>query len=269
MLNSTWAVFLLPIMAMMYASAADHFDLASASVLTANPSETETDSHGGVQLGPPVDSAETETSESSLLQTPPATEPEPGSSQLMRDLQDIWDKENAPPTGPAVEDAVSEPVRDRRIGLYPYLKALGALCVVLALILLAYALARRLFKGTPLLAGADLAERMGRIYLDKGVSLHFVRTGGRVLAIGVTPSSVSLVAEFDAAAFEVAEQVKEEKTPTASPGSESFLSHLQEKTRAMTEPPPRETEDDDIASLRDSIRRLQEYLREDATHVKD
>jgi len=97
-----------------------------------------------------------------------------------------------------------------------------------------------------------------------------------VLVIGVTQNATSLVAEFDASAFE--EDMGEEGTPKeaeeAKPRAtgergQGFLAQLKASTRNLRkepttpEPPAADEEPDtDIDSLRDDILRLQKYLKD-------
>ncbi len=142
-----------------------------------------------------------------------------------------------------------------------YLRAIMALCAVVALILvLAYA-ARRFGAKTALLPTADLGEVIGRVYLARGQTLYYVRTGGRVLVIGATNSAMRTISEFDEAAFQ----------PTAIEGEndefdpDSFLGQLTASSKRMTaaKPDGGPVEVDDIAALRGQIQRLQERIRED------
>ncbi len=153
------------------------------------------------------------------------------------------------------------------------LQGFFALCVVIALILLVYYVARRWGKKVPLLAGATLGTVLGRVHLERGSTLHFVRTGGRVLVVGVSGNAVSLVSEFDAAAFERLEAVREEEPEPAPPfNPDSFLAQLQASSQAMgpaLEMEEAQVDDDEIAALRGDIQRLQRYLREEARESQD
>lgn len=149
-----------------------------------------------------------------------------------------------------------------------YLQGLAALALVLALIVLAGVILRRVGRRSALLGGMGLGQVLGRIYLMPRVSLHFVRAGGRVLVIGVAPNQVSVLAEFDAAAFEAA---MEKEAPTKEkeqrPGVGNFFAHL--KSRVRQSQGDLATIPADIAALRDDIQRLQEYLRETARREVD
>lgn len=196
------------------------------------------------------------------------------SSAVIQEVQSILDEQAQ--TDAATPAAPANAESNDRLGGGAYLKGLSSLCIVLALVLIVYALARYVFrsqgasgpKRMPFLGRTDLAERLGRIYLERGVSLHFVRTGGRVLVIGVTQNNISLVAEFDGAAFDVQEESSEEAETDSANRADIFLKHLEEQSRtapvaAVPSAHASDPDDADLHSLRDSIRRLQEYLRDD------
>lgn len=154
------------------------------------------------------------------------------------------------------------------------LRGIFALSVVLALILLAFYGVRKWGKNVPLLAGASLGTVLGRIHLERGTTLHFLRTGGRVLIVGVNGNAVSLVADFEASAFKSAADEPKESPESAVPfNSDSFLAQLQASSKSMESPLARIDEapvdDDEIAALRGDIQRLQEYLREESREPQD
>ena len=195
---------------------------------------------------------------------------DPAEADFIRRINDEIDRRTAEADsgegGAFGGSRVLDPVRMMLRGLF-------ALCVVLALILLAYYVARRWGKKVPLLAGASLGTVLGRIHLERGSTLHFVRTGGRVLIVGVNGNAVSLVSDFDAAAFENFEAVSEEEPEAAPPfNPDSFLAQLQASSQAMghtMEMEQTQVDDDEIAALRGDIQRLQRYLREEARESQD
>jgi flagellar biogenesis protein FliO len=142
---------------------------------------------------------------------------------------------------------------------------LRGLAIVIALILIAYYLVRRFGKNVPALAGSQLGSIMGTIHLSKDASLHFVKTGGRILVIGANSQSISPIAEFDAVTFDgldAVESASDEFNP------DSFLAQLQTQSSMISAPQQddedlSDVEDDDIAALRGDIHRLQQYLREE------
>lgn len=144
-----------------------------------------------------------------------------------------------------------------------------ALCLVVALILLtAYIvprlspyLSRLVGRRRPFLTGPELATVLGRVQLAPNVALHFVDVGGQVLLVGVTQSTVTLLKEFDAAAFE--QERNEQAESTQERVSDTFLTELKARARNMNEGEVAAgITDADIASLRSEIQRLKEYLQE-------
>ncbi len=155
------------------------------------------------------------------------------------------------------------------------MRAIFALSVVLALILFVYYGVRKWGRNVPLLAGSSLGTVLGRIHLERGTTLHFLRTGGRVLIVGVNGNAVSLVADFEAAEFESAgaDSPAELSEAPAPFNPDSFLEQLQASSRTMESPYSFANEtpidDDEIAALRGDIQRLQRYLREESREPQD
>jgi len=141
------------------------------------------------------------------------------------------------------------------------LNGLMALCAVLALFFLLVYLGKRFGKRTPLLAGQQLGQVMGRVSLSPQAALHFVRTNGEVLVVGVTQQSVTLLRSFDATDFEPESATTEEPTQTAALKS-SFLEQLREAQEAM--PAQTRAVDEDLDSLKGDLQRLQQYIQESA-----
>lgn len=148
-----------------------------------------------------------------------------------------------------------------------FFSMLRGLTIVLALMFFLYYLARRFGKKMPVLAGSQLGNLMGTLHLSKDSSLHFVKTGGRVLVIGVNAHSMSPIAEFDAVTFDGLDAV-EGASDEFSP--DSFLSQLQTQSSLLNsanqddQDELSEVEDDDITALRGDIHRLQQYLRDES-----
>jgi len=151
------------------------------------------------------------------------------------------------------------------------LRGVASLAFVLGLIVVILTVLRKYGRRSSLLtvlAGPGLATVLGKVHLARGTSLQYVETGGRVLVVGVTPTTVSLVAEFDAEVFSVpradAETVDANNTQ-AEPvkGKISFLQQFLASTRAIDQNPPQQTSDDpDITQLRGDIERLQKHLQD-------
>jgi flagellar biogenesis protein FliO len=140
------------------------------------------------------------------------------------------------------------------------MRSLAALLAICATILVLGWAAKRWGSRTPLLAGAGLAQVMGRTYLEPKICLHYVKTGGRVLVIGVTPNSINLITEFDADQFETVAAPLPEAPRTAT-AADAFLARLREQQeRGATLATP--TTADDLDSLRGDIQRLKQFLQE-------
>lgn len=136
------------------------------------------------------------------------------------------------------------------------LQAVAVLCLICALVVLSGYLMRRFGKGSPLLAGPSLGHELGRIYLNPKASLHFVRSGGRVLVVGVTPQSMNLITEFDQDSFEEGERSKPAPAKIRPFESELHRSAARMENRAV--------DDEDFDALRGDIKRLQQYLQDSA-----
>lgn len=197
-----------------------------------------------------------------------AQDPAPEGDDLLRRINEELDGRTT--SDADLDDLLGrDPERDRNAANL-YLQGFLALCIVLALILLAYAAVRRWGKKVPLLAGGQYGQVLGKLYLDRGVALHFVRVRDRVLVVGVTNNSVSAVAEFSAADFG--------QSPGAAAGGEeetfnadSFLQQLHAHSAELVRPGEviDSVEEDEIASLRGDIQRLQRYLREESRDHED
>jgi flagellar biogenesis protein FliO len=167
---------------------------------------------------------------------------------------------NAPDRG---EGAFEDSGRAVSSSTTALLRTIAALSIVVALLLAGGYALKRWGKGVPILAGPNLAKVLGRIYLDRGTALHFVRVADRVLVVGVNGSTISTVAEFNAAAFE-GDRADSPEAPAGAFNPDSFLAELQEHSRELKQAAglPR-AEEDEIAALRGDIQRLQRYLRDE------
>jgi flagellar biogenesis protein FliO len=171
----------------------------------------------------------------------------------------------AGPASPARPDAETPPVAPRSEMGSQLIRTLSWLLVLCGVIVLGGYLLRRYGKGTPLLAGQHYGQVLAKVYLGPRAALHYVRSGGRVLVIGLTQNQMSLITEFDAEAFEDAQA----SAPSAeSAGPESFLDAL----RAASKPPTAKAavpEDDELTSLRGDVQRLQRYLQDNIRETAD
>lgn len=154
-------------------------------------------------------------------------------------------------------------------GAVEYLwRAIWALCIVVAMILLIFYLVRRFGRRVPIFAGAQLGTILGQVHLSRSSALHFVRAGGRVLVVGVTSDSMSLIAEFDESTFDPMGGTGKD----AAFNADNFLAQLQQSKKSIArqdEPDEEDAGDEEISALRGDIHRLQRYLREDSSENQD
>jgi flagellar biogenesis protein FliO len=153
-------------------------------------------------------------------------------------------------------------------GIAYVLQVLFSLVMLCGVIIVGGWALRRLGRNTPLLAGPSLGTVLGRVYLTPRASLHYVRTGGRVLVIGITQRGIQPVAEFDADTFDAAQEDQPAAMPAATGSPADFLAQLrgQASKRNAT---PGGAEGDDLANLRGEIQQLQEYLRSRPRDVEE
>lgn len=151
-------------------------------------------------------------------------------------------------------------------------RMIGALAVVLALILFCFYALRRFGGKLPAIGGRQLGQVIGQVHLTRDATLHYVRTGGRVLIVSVTSSGVNLVAEFGESAFD------QDFGDNEGPGglnADQFVAALKEQSATYRSAPSNDgasindAPDDDMAVLRSDIHRLQEYLQEETRDSKD
>lgn len=203
--------------------------------------------------------------------TEPATPIDPVEADLIGRINDEMDRRGETEDGADVGSFQRARVPGPASNL---LQGIFALSFVLGLIFLVYYGIRKWGKKVPLLAGSSLGTILGRMHLERGTALHFVRTGGRVLIVGVNGNAVSLVADFDAKAFESVTDAPVKTPDSVVPfNPDSFLAQLQASSKTMEssrvggdEMP---VDDDEIAALRGDIQRLQRYLREESRESQD
>jgi flagellar biogenesis protein FliO len=171
--------------------------------------------------------------------------------------QGVWDALDSLQAGAAQYPSSRSPVQvePRSIAFRDYLRAGSVLCLVLALIVTGGVVLRRFGKHSRLLSGAHLASVLGKVYLTPRTCLYFVRTGGKVLVVGVTQNAISCLAEFDASAFESA-------GVAGKPEGSEFLTQLKTGIRKLVKTEAADAEEAEIASLRGDIERLQKFLRD-------
>lgn len=142
------------------------------------------------------------------------------------------------------------------------LRSLAVLLGICGTIILLGWVARRWGGNTPILAGTGLAQVLGRVYLEPKVSLHFVKTGGRVIVVGVTSGTASLITEFEADQFEQSLGIAATpaaETPRVVSAESGFMARLREQQEKSATPP---AAGDDLDSLRGDIQRLKQFLQE-------
>ncbi len=141
------------------------------------------------------------------------------------------------------------------------LRAIMGLSIVCALILLLGYVLRRYGKHTPLMAGRQLGQHLGKVHLTPRAALHFIRSGDKVLVVGLTPNAIAPITEFSAESFD-ADQLLD--APDASGRTQPFVNQLRDAAQRMetlTSQSEKPVEDD-LATLRSDIQRLQRHLEE-------
>lgn len=181
-------------------------------------------------------------------------------SGLIRELQEEFDRDLPPAGSPAGATAAGNGAANP-VETAPVLRAVAWLFVICSMIVLLGYFARRFGKRTPLLSGQRYGEVLGRLHLTPRVAVHFVKSGGRVLLIGVSQQAIACLAEFEAESFEALADPAdhEESSPQ---GKESFLARLQASEEALNQSAG--PVDDELESLRGDIQRLQASLQERA-----
>jgi len=170
----------------------------------------------------------------------------------------FWDDAEA--EAGSAPDSAAVPPPDEFSPAAAMLNALMALCAVLALFLFLVYLGKRFGKRTPFLAGGQLGQIMGRVALSPQAALHFVRTNGEVLVIGVTQNSVNLLRSYDAVEFDAAHAGAGENAQPAAPEN-SFVEQLKHAQHAMAGVPG---VDEDLDTLKGDLQRLQKYIQDSA-----
>ena len=206
-----------------------------------------------------------------IEELPPASEESPAESGRASAQAPGWGDYPHLKFGAAAEEpprtesqARQAPPTEEPIGFPNVLRAFAWLAAICGFIVLAGYAVRRFGKNTPLLAGQRYGAVLGKVHLTPRASLHYVRSGGRVLVVGITANQMTLITEFDAAAFEDDEDDQNDAQTSESAAASSFLDELRARTA-----PPEPAEDDDLAMLRGDVRRLQHYLEENLREPLD
>lgn len=188
----------------------------------------------------------------------PQAAPRPESKQpspAFERLQGLYDAGAVAP--PAEQAAEAGGLLENSIRTFAWMLALCAF------IIFAGYLVRKYASRTPLLASPQLGSVVGRLYLNPKTSIHFVRTGGKMLLLGVTPQQVTLLTELEEGVFDEVANRPRPPAPAAqqaAPRPADFLAELQENNRRLQQ--QQFSEDDDLVSLRSDIQRLQQSLQE-------
>lgn len=193
-----------------------------------------------------------------------------GEDLLLQRVNAELDREEGEPAAADQDRVYARQVNP--VGTGTLLRGIFALCIVLALILTAYYGVRRWGKNVPILAGSHFGSVLGRIYLDRGNALHFVKVADRVLVVGVNANSISLVGNFSAEEFgDLGEGPAPSEPERGEFNPDSFLAQLQAQSRDFAESGAGlpKAEEDEIAALRGDIHRLQRYLREESREYEE
>jgi flagellar biogenesis protein FliO len=185
------------------------------------------------------------------------------------DLGDEWEAELQDAGPDSEQDSADQGTADLADDsiVMQGLQTVVYLFLVLAIFLVGAYFFKRVGQRTKLLPAAGLADVIGRVHLAPKVTLHFVRTGNRVLVVGVNTNAINLITEFGA--DELVEEEGDALEEGQSSQAQRFLEELRVQQGQLTASPvgslPSAVEDGDVASLKDDIARLQQLLRE-ASH---
>ena len=192
---------------------------------------------------------------------------------LMEKIRQTGEYVDAEPEAAGNEAVPAQPARQRSL-FHQALKAVWGLLITLALFCLLVFLLKRYGRSVPILAGANSGKVIGKVYLAPRTHLHFVQIVDKVLVVGVTPNAISLLAEFDAEAFEAESEAaapsEAARAWALAPERQGFLDYLRSGVRGPAGAPPEQERDDpEIAALRQDIQRLERYLEEGGHGERD
>ncbi len=148
------------------------------------------------------------------------------------------------------------------------LRTVAILFLLCGVLILGSFLIRKFGKRSALLSGQSLATVLGKVHLSPKACLFFVKTGDRILVVGLTQQNMRLITEFSADAFEAernTESISDNRDATAA--SDGFFAQLH---ATATAPSPLSSgseagapsEDDELNALRGDIQRLQQFLQD-------
>jgi len=206
-------------------------------------------------------------------EAPPPDEQADPDDNVLKELQEAYDDTTGEVDNPPEESlrGIMQGEPEHESLSQSVLRGVAAMAIVLGLMYFLVWGMKKWGRNTPLLAGSELGQIIGRLHLDRKNVLYFVRTGGKVLVIGLGPAGLANLAEFDAPEFETVQDLLQDKAaqPETTPAAHAFLAQLRESAGAMEEPAPEAREEDEIACLKSDIQRLQDYLRENGGVSED
>ena len=191
---------------------------------------------------------------------PPATGPDP----VMDALRAEYERDRASAAADVSQgspDSVAPSENTAPSSGMLLLRAIMGLSFVCALIILLGYVLRRYGKHTPLMAGRQLGQHLGKVHLTPRAALHFIRSGDKVLVVGLTPNAIAPITEFSAESFDVDQALD---TSGTSGRAQPFVNQLRDAAQRMdtlTSQSPKPVEND-LATLRSDIQRLQRHLEE-------
>jgi flagellar biogenesis protein FliO len=213
------------------------------------------------EITPPSDTPPVET---------PVVDPAPESSAEHPESESAPDKGDSKSSIDEVFDRIMKDIDADADDSQGLPKMLMGLSVVLAMILIVYSLVRRFGKHVPALSGLQLGQVLGQVHLTRTATLHYVKSGGRILVIGVNEAGVNLVAEFDEVAFDTQYP---DMDVQGSFDPDTFVQELKGQSASMRgEEVSLESggmKDDEISALRGDLHRLQEYLQDETRDQND
>lgn len=238
--------------------------LISFLLCIANPAAAqEEEPPAGLQANPPADA------QTATPATQEPAESEPGSDNIFEGDEwsaafDEMGRDDAAADESDQSDAASDGDQRGPADTYSVmLDVVKWLAILFAAFFVAMVLFRSVGRKTKILPAADIADVIGRIYLTSNTSVHFVRTAGRVLVVGVAPNHVALLTEMEADSFSAVDTAESGPAPKSATAAR-FLDELKSQQSKMQPIAPKASDgDEEIDSLRTDIARIQRLLREE------
>ncbi len=152
--------------------------------------------------------------------------------------------------------------------LYYIFRTIVALVLVLGLLLLVLGSMRFFVQKGASKYGKRLGKVLGVIYLSPRARVYYLQTAGKVVALGVSGDRISLLFSMNEDDFfsnlPDVEEPEEGKAKTFRRVLEDVEQRIKEKSLGEESTKVSQGFDDDIASLKANIQKLQEALREDS-----